>query len=89
LQIGCPLSFRKEKKLTIDNYRHNTRNQVNKLAFFMQLVEDSFLQYRNAVQISVLAERHFIKKIPPTEKEIWKKGGDTMMSNCVLFSSVS
>jgi hypothetical protein len=32
--------LQKRKKLTTGNYRYNTRNQINKIVFWVQLVED-------------------------------------------------
>jgi hypothetical protein len=62
-------------------YRNNTGKGIDQLSFRIQLVEGLFVKYANAVECKVLGrhssdntvpcltERHFISKLPPTEKK--------------------
>jgi hypothetical protein len=62
-------------------YRNNTRKRIDQLSFRIQLVEGMFVKYANVLERKVpgqhssdntvpqLTERHFISKLPPTEKE--------------------
>jgi hypothetical protein len=94
-----PSILQERKKLTTGNYRHNTRNQINKIVFWVQLVEDlSSVQECCPKQCphwkafhqedtTNSEEMHVARNILCVTNMV--KGRDTMTSNCALFSWVS
>jgi hypothetical protein len=62
-------------------YRNNTGKKIDQLSFKIQLVEGLFVKYANVLERKVpdrhssdntvpqLTERHFISKLPPSEKK--------------------
>jgi hypothetical protein len=75
-------------------YRNNTVKRIDQLSFRIQFVEGLFVKYANVLERKVpgrhssdntvlrLTERHFISKLPPSEKNARPQGRCVVCQKC-------